>query len=456
MLPEKPAGLDPSKIIGIYGLDSRPVARPHAIESRTAGDTSPATAGSDSTIQLSTNIGGRDVHHAVISQAGSVNISLQADAPGKVIAPDAPGKVIAPDAPGKIIAPDAKVREFVSAEDLSTLIPRLRQQGMNGEALLRVRELISDGKGSSLGPEQTLLVRHLEPGAKASAINMQGADLLASCNPALLKELGLGDLQSKHMFPEAGKSQVLLQIPGSNRLRFSLTDSRITPADNAITLGAQKTYPESGMTVSEWLRSLDMKHRMSDLHDVSLIAKAMDHYKAPIQRFLGGGNETIAFEMKDGKILRVTEKPFRSDWGSRTVEIGGKEVQFDASILGQRMQVKLGDKVVNYYEQPKGITPVSLEDLARFENAIDRDGRYVFWDNDQSSWGQSQLAYVPLLKRADGILSAIPVPSRAGMTNRGLALIDYDAVRIPGTEPKQADGRGSWRYGNYDFEPFDR
>jgi hypothetical protein len=42
------------------------------------------------------------------------------------------------------------------------------------------------------------------------------------------------------------------------------------------------------------------------------------------------------------------------------------------------------------------------------------------------------------------------------MPNRGLALIDYDAVRIAGTEPKQEPGRGSWRYGNYDFEPFEK
>lgn len=430
-----PTILSKEHVVGIYGLDNRPIARPHAngLESvPAAGSPDLVLKGADASLQLSTNLATKpDLHHAEIANSGSVNIAAQIDAAAKSS------------------SPLARVREFVSTEDVSSLIPRLREQGLNGEALLKVRELIS--KDGSVGPEQTLLVRHLEPGTKAASISMKGVDLLASCNPELLSKLGLGDLQASHIFPEGGSAQVLLQVPGSNRLRFSLTDARINPSDNAITLGAQK---ESGQTVSEWLRALDMKDRMSDLHDTKLIARAMEHYKAPIKRFLGGGNETIAFEMTDGGVLRITEKPFRPDWGSRTIEVNGKEVQFDASILGQRKQVQIGDNVVNYYEQQKGITPVSAKDLARFEDLIDRDGRYVFWDNDQSSWGQSQLAYVPLLKNSNGILTAIPIPGRT--TNRGLALIDYDAVRITGTEPKQADGRQSWRYGQYDFEPFDR
>ena len=127
------------------------------------------------------------------------------------------------------------------------------------------------------------------------------------------------------------------------------------------------------------------------------------------------------------------------------------------------MQVRIGGEVVNYYEQPKGITPVSAADARLFESLIDRDGKYIFWDKDPIEWAQGQLAYVPLQKLPNGLLSAIPVKSRAGMpTHRGLALIDYDAVRITGTEPKQGEARGSWGFGDqsslrerYDFFSLD-
>jgi len=70
--------------------------------------------------------------------------------------------------------------------------------------------------------------------------------------------------------------------------------------------------------------------------------------------------------------------------------------------------------------------------------------------------GPDQLAYVPLQQFKSGLLTAIPVPEPStGRLTRGLALIDYDAVRLPGDVPQFESG-GSWDYARYDFSPVDR
>ena len=363
------------------------------------------------------------------------------------------------DAKGGTVNIATGSREFVTSENVSQLLANWGTKGNEGK-VLKVQEVLGGTESApKLGPEKTMLIQHVEPGLKVPVERFSAAELLATCDPKLLEALGVKNVGQRHLFPEAGNSPVMLQVPGSNRLRFSLPEA-LKSAEPAVQLG--KSVSEEfgkGMTVSDWLRAVDTKHRMSDLHDVRMIAKALEHLKMPIERYLGGGADTIAFQMKNGDILRVTDKPFRTEWGQRTVDVNGKETRFDASILGKRYQVNVDGTPVNYYVQTKGITPVSVEDVAMFQRLVERDGRYVFWDNDGGVWGQSQLAYVPLLKMENGMLTAIPVPSRAGMKNRGIALIDYDAVRIAGTEPKQPAGEkpwGSWRYGQYDFEPIDR
>lgn len=462
---EAPSQLKPARtplnmdqISGIYGLDNRPVARHHAV------DLSSGSAGGLETSSMTlTQIPSPRVAAGLMNSPeigaikGNAQIDLQVTKlPSEPV--DRSGLLIEPgkDSSSKTAA---QVREFVSLEDVSKLIPQLREKLLDGTAMFRVREKLSASDSSSaLGPEKMLLVRHLEPGTKVTAEQLAGADLLATCNPELLKSMGLGDLAQRHLFPDAGSSKIILQVPGSNRLRFSLPEA-VKSGVPALELSRPRIIaPEDGMTVSEWLRSLDKNDRMANLHDLATVARAMDHFKVPMERFLGGGNETMAFRMKDGSLLRVTDKPFLPEWGTRNMIIDGREVRFDASIIGPRKFVNVGDTVVNYYRQQEGKVMVRLDDLHYFEDLIEKDGRYVFWDNDGGAWGQSQLAYVPLWQDGMGRYNAIPVSGgRAGAPDRGLVLIDYDAVRKAGTEPKRsgADER-SWRYGNYDFEPFDR
>lgn len=464
--PELKADLQSLKphVEAVLGLDNRPLARP---KQGGSGSDIPKAKDAAATTTLAAQ---SELARTAIPnfEAGSLSIAKQSQATGVSLTSDGANakllSAIEPGSPNKASKQNTGIREFVVKEDVSQLLSRLREQGPNAQAILRVQEILSASQSAQkLGPERTLLIQHIEPGVKPALEKLQSADLLACCRPQLAETLGVKDIGSKHLFPDAAASAVFLQVPGSNRLRFSLPETlKNSPfaLEPSLELGAGKqpannydAQATKPVTVSEWLRSIDTRHRMSDLHDVALIAKAMDHFKGKVGRYLGGGNETIAFELTNGMVLRVTDKPFNPDWGKRTLKLdNGQEVRFDAN-MGQRQEVRIGDTTVNYYIQEKGITPVSKTDLALFNRLIDKNQRYVFWDNDMSSWGQSQLAYVPLRKLPDGTLTAIPLSSRANVPNKGLALIDYDAVRIIGQEPKNQNS-GSWRFGNYDFDPF--
>lgn len=413
----------------VLGFDNRPIARPKI-----------DGTGDRSSISLATNDG-------VADGGGRATVAVASGDRSSISVAKSPG-----------------IREFVTRENVADLMPRLAEQGTNAKAVVNVREVLNPGESKpQFGPERSLLIQHVDQGLKVTGEGFNATDLLATCNPRVLEALGIKDVANRHIFPGAA-SDVMLQVPGSNQLRFSLPEALKAskhagePAVKLGELGDFEGRAERGMTVSQWLRSIGNDHRMSDLHDVKAMARALEQVKAPIERYLGGGAETIAFKMKDGGVFRLTDKPFRSDWGGRTLDFEGKQVRFDASILGERKEIMTPDGPVSYYYQQKGITPVKLADVDLFDRLVERDGRYVFWDNDQSSWGRGQLAYVPLLKLPDGKFSAIPLRSRAGMSNRGLALIDYDAVRIKGTEPKQNHDSNPWQfpYGQYDFEPFDR
>lgn len=446
----------------VLGLDPRPIARPHS-------------------------------ELTVSSMLKSPDAALAAAELASIAKPGASG--------GLNISKGGPVREFMALDNVSALMEKLQGQGANAEALVRVKEITnasgSPGSGA-LGPERTLLIRHLDPAVK-SAIDIKSAkfDLLACCSPGLLKSAANPDLRARHIFPDAGSSPVFLQVPGSNKLRFVLKEALSDPklgSQPSLELGAKVVLGERrlppgkaglieselarGMTVSEWLDSLSKIHRLQDMHDVQLMARAFADLKVPIKRYLGGGADSIAFEIQASHaanlrnfpaeikgsiqsglqkpegtyVLKLTDKPSSSQWGGRTLSLhDGQIVQFDAPMVGARQEVRFGDQTLSYYLQPKGVTPVQLEHLRYFSRLLDADRKYVFWDNDMSSWGQGQLAYVPLTRSSNGLLSGIPL--KDGKT--GLVLIDYDAVRLIGQEPKQSSA-GSWRYGNYDFIPFDK
>jgi len=427
-----PPGLDMSHIAGIYGFDKRPVAR----------------------------------------------IREPLSTPFALVDATKPSSASSTLAPQRELSPG--VKEFHTDTDVSQLLSGLRAQGLNAKALLNVREILSDGKSSgdpALGPEKTLLIQHIEPGTKL-APEANSADILATCNPELLKTLGLKDVDSRHLFPEANDGGITLQVPGSNRLRFSLADATNETGsanDSSLMLGRPPARPlgienpyepfvKGPHTVSDLLRGLTINDNISNVHSidgrlgVDEIADAMSKVKMPVEKIIGGGGDSIAFKMTDGKILKLTDRPWDPDWGARTLTWRDQQVRFDAHILGKPQQIRVGDQTITYYVQQDGITPVSKADTRYFDGLLDADGKFVFWDQSKKDLvhGPDQLAYVPLQQFKSGLLTAIPVPEPStGRLTRGLALIDYDAVRLPGDVPQFESG-GSWDYARYDFSPVDR
>lgn len=293
------------------------------------------------------------------------------------------------------------VREFVAKQDLSGLLDRLRT---GSPALLEVREVMKGGTAQSLGPERTMLVQHLEPGAKVNASLAERAKLLACCGVENLTAA----LKSKHIFGAGDGQSLTLQVPGSRLLRFSLGDSGagLTPTAPALALGG-------GRKVSELIRKMDMNEPFALTKDLDVFARAMEHFNQPATRIIGGVTG-LAIELQNGRILRVTDQPVPANWGSRTLKIGDREVRMDAKLEGlQRVQV--GRDTVSYYFQEKLQSPVSAADLKMFEKLIKQDGKYDFWDNSN---GVKQLGYESL-------------PNG----RKGIVLLDYDAVRLLGQAP---------------------
>ncbi len=291
----------------------------------------------------------------------------------------------------------SNVRNFVAKENLDGLLERLRA---GSPALLKVREL-SGGKESTLGPERTMLVQHLEPGAKVDPRMAEQAKLVACCGVDGLAAAQRG----KHIF--ATGEQVTLQVPGSNLLRFSLGDkSKLLPDAPALALGG-------GHKVSDLIRKMNINEPFALTKDLDVFVKAMEHYNQPATRIIGGVTG-LAIELQNGRILRVTDMPVDPAWGGRTLRVGDKQVRMDAKLEGLQ-QVQVGRDVISYYLQQKLQSPVSAADLKLFESLVKKDGRYSFWDNAK---GDGQLGYEPL---AGG--------------RRGIVLLDYDAVRIKGQEP---------------------
>ena len=319
-------------------------------------------------------------------------------------------------------------RDFIASEDVSGLIARLREN--NSGALLRVREMLGQGKGAALGPERSLLVQHLESGTKLNPALAAKADLIACCSPELL---GSGQARSKHIFSDGAGKQVTLEVPGSRSLRFTLDSLRdsVTGGGNlALALGGRDRNlqvgpdkPSTGgtSTVSELIRGLDKNHPVMLTREVDAMAKALEQFKEPAKKVIGGVTG-LAIELQNGKILRVTDMDFNRTWGNRTLEIGGQRFRMDAKLDALRT-VEVGEHVVSYYLQDKLQSPVSPKSLATFESLIKKDGKYSFWDNSQ---GQHQLGYE---KRPDGSL--------------GIVLLDYDAVRLKGQEPRYRESTRS-------------
>jgi hypothetical protein len=287
-------------------------------------------------------------------------------------------------------------------------------QSRAGAAVLKVREL---SYGNPTGETKKLLVQHVD-GANPLRTNLASTvDLVASCNPGLC-----GPSASKHLFGDrAGVGSVFFQRV-ADRLLFSTDRTSVSTANGAVVeLGRAST-------VSDLLLLPETKNLLRTPRPVELYAREMKHFKDPAVRVVDAGADSIVFELADGRILKMTDRPYRKDgqplwrpeWGSRTYETENGVFRFDARLLTKPTQIEVNHEPIMYYIQERAQTPVSTKTLRDFHNNIAYDGNYVFWDGGFSSLGHAQLGYVP---------------TRNG--GKGVVLLDYDAVRRPGEVPPE-------------------
>lgn len=293
-----------------------------------------------------------------------------------------------------------------------------------------VREVSPSGE---LGPQQNLLIQHLDKDVLLNQVLAQKADILATCNPLALPESFFG----KHIMPSAQEGLWLTQAAGG-RLRFSLTPE----SSQSVALGG---------SVTDMLLDRNIVSQFRHKHETTFeIAQAMRHFKTPVHRFIDAGADNIVMQLENGRILKITDKEWDEEWGHRTVQTEKGVVRFDHAIIGKPQPIDLLYNRAFYYLEDPAITPVSLRHVRDFNDMIERDGTYQFWDKsftDKQKHGARQLGY-----------------SRESNGKTGLVLLDFSAVAYPEEVPmmKNRRGDGSERddtlgdIRNGNFHKFDR
>lgn len=293
-------------------------------------------------------------------------------------------------------------------------------------AVLDVREVSSTGAVN--GPVKKLLVQHNDQTTHIRPRLASTVDLIASCNPQTL----CAGLRSKHLFPE-GKGDVFFTKLG-NRISFGSDRAALGTAGGApVALGSR--------SVSDLLLLPETQNMLRTPRPVDKYAREMRHFKDPALKVLDAGADSIVIELADGRILKMTDRPYRKDgqplwrpeWGFRTLETArGTTQQFDARLLTKPKQIEVNNEPLMYYIQERAQTPVSTRSLLKFHDRIEFDGKYVFWDGGVSSLGQAQLGYVR--------------DARTGKPR--VVLLDYDAVRkpqdIPADTPRSPGSDNHW------------
>lgn len=304
-------------------------------------------------------------------------------------------------------------REFQLVNASESVLNRVR--GSNTTPVVTaVQEVM---RGGELGPVKNMLIQHLEPGKSGTSTvesnkGIYGfADLIATCNPSALPEA----LRRNHVIPQA--ESIYLTESNTGRLRF--TDA--LPAQ--LKAGESQPVKLGGQTVSEVLLGPQTPKYLEDTHNKEAMARAMRGFKTPV-RYFNGGADSIAFELPDRNILKITDHGWDPSWGSREIWTPGGARRIDAPIVRPPQTIELQDAAITFFVQKRMLSPVTERDLRQFNNQIEHDGKYKFWDNDFKEHGQKQLGFDP--------------------DTHELLVIDYDSVRVPKLVPKQQVEGDSW------------
>ena len=141
----------------------------------------------------------------------------------------------------------------------------------------------------------------------------------------------------------------------------------------------------SAMEVSDLLRSA-INDPIVDGHPVEKYAKALAGIGKKVTRFIGIGADSIAMELENGNVLKVSGRTLTDSMGSRS---------FDLPIV-ERGVVDTGSGLVYWFVQPKVQTPVTYSQFKAFKVDLVKYG-YIMNDAGENQLG----VYCGLIKLLD-------------------------------------------------------
>ncbi|MBS1998620.1 MAG: hypothetical protein JSS86_19985 [Cyanobacteria bacterium SZAS LIN-2] len=317
--------------------------------------------------------------------------------------------------------PGSTSREYIVTSGETNVAANMARS-LAAFSFLKVREV---KPGGALMPEQNMLIQHGGKDIPLKGELAAKADLIASCDPASLPV----EFRAKHIMPSVQESLWLSQS-GGNRLTFAARLAEIFKPGSVRTPDMQPV-PLGHPSVSELLQhpsTLD-KLNVRGVHDLGLYSEVLKGFKTPAKRVMGSGADSVVLELADDNILKITHQVWRPEWGFRTYRNAeGREIRFDAAIIGKPQTFDRPDGMATYYIQERAQAGVQESTVQVFADRLRKDGRWEFWDRDFT-----QLGTIPL---KDG--------------GRGLVLLDYDAVRAPNLVPRDLKVRHEDRFDKED------
>lgn len=162
-------------------------------------------------------------------------------------------------------------------------------------------------------------------------------------------------------------------------LREGLATGQIVTKDGAVSLPEStltKPATNTMQTASDALRSLKSEPYAKS-HPLDRYASAFEGFDRNVRRPLGGGGDSVALELVDGTVLKITNRLLNNVAGTRW---------FDLPILERGTRDAGGGLHLHYFVQPKAITPVSEAQATQFKAGLAADG-YRLFDGGQNQLG---------------------------------------------------------------------
>lgn len=161
-------------------------------------------------------------------------------------------------------------------------------------------------------------------------------------------------------------------------LREDLATGKIVTKDGAVTLPENKIAETTNtmQTASDALRSLSSEPYARS-HPIERYAKAFEGFDRKVKGPIGGGGDSVALELVDGNVLKITNRRLDNVVGTRW---------FDLPMLEKGTRDAGGGLNLHYFVQPKAITPVPEAMVTQFKADLAASG-YRITDGGSNQLG---------------------------------------------------------------------